>query len=240
MDPFLVPSGFPDVIADRHVLPVRPSANLKYQAVPALHARLPPLLNGMLHFADMARKQGVAQVLKTKSGKQDEETPPQNKTNKFNENNLLEEYTMRSLIRYSPATDMRRLQREMDHLFGGLFPTYPANSNAKGAAWTPRVDLAETDESYLIHLDLPGIGKEDVEINFHDGTLTISGERKTEEKDENHSYVRVERSYGRFSRAFTLPQAVNDGNIEATFENGVLNINVPKAEEVKPRRIKIA
>ena len=94
-------------------------------------------------------------------------------------------------------------------------------------------------EHRLIHLDLPGLTKEDVEISFHDGTLIISGERQHEETEEDRTFVRVERSYGRFYRAFTLPQTADTENIEATFGDGVLNIRVPKVEEVKPRRIDI-
>ncbi len=145
---------------------------------------------------------------------------------------------MTSLIRFSPTTDMRRLQREFESLFENFFPTRTAE-DGESAVWAPRVDLSETDEAYFIHLDLPGLKKDEVEINFHEGTLSVSGERQAESTEENRKFVRVERSYGRFYRAFTLPQAVNEKKIEATFEDGVLNVRVPKAEEVKPRRIAI-
>jgi HSP20 family protein len=147
---------------------------------------------------------------------------------------------MTSLIRFSPTSDMRRLQREIDSLFEDFFPTRRVQENGgESAVWAPRVDLSETEDNYYIHVDLPGMGKDDLEINYQDGTLSISGERHAEETEENRKFVRVERSYGRFYRAFTLPQAVQDDQIDATFENGVLNITVPKAEEVKPRRIDI-
>ena len=146
---------------------------------------------------------------------------------------------MTSLIRFTPRHEMRRMQREFDRLFDNFFPTQTSNGNGESAVWAPRTDLSETEDAYLINLDLPGLTKEDVEISFHDGTLIISGERQHEETEEDRTFVRVERSYGRFYRAFTLPQTADTENIEATFGDGVLNIRVPKVEEVKPRRIDI-
>ena len=147
---------------------------------------------------------------------------------------------MTSLIRFTPRHDMRRLQREFDHLFESFFPTRSDTSEGtESAVWAPRTDLSETEEAYLIHLDLPGLKKDDVEISVHDGTLSVSGERRHEETEEGRTFVRVERSYGRFYRSFSLPQTINADGIEATFEDGVLTIHVPKAEELKPRRIDI-
>ena len=147
---------------------------------------------------------------------------------------------MTNLVRFSPTSDMRRLQHEIDTLFDSFFPTRATSENGGSSAlWAPRLDLSETDDAYFVHVDLPGLKKEDLEINFEDGTLSISGERHAQTGDENHKFVRVERSYGRFYRAFSLPQTVDVDNIEASFEDGVLNIRVPKTEEVKPRRISI-
>ena len=147
---------------------------------------------------------------------------------------------MTSLIRFTPRHDMRRLQREFDQLFESFFPARPATDEAlESAVWAPRVDLSETEDAYLIHLDLPGLKKDEVEINVHDGTLSVSGERRQEETEEGRAFVRVERSYGRFYRSFSLPQTINAEGIEATFEDGVLTVHVPKAEELKPRRIDI-
>lgn len=146
---------------------------------------------------------------------------------------------MNSLIRFSPTTDMRRLQREIDGLFDSFFPVRNTGENGDTAAWTPRVDLSETEHAYNVHVDLPGLKKNDLEINFHDGVLSISGERTAKTTDEHTKFVRVERSYGRFYRAFTLPQTAKSDEIEASFADGVLTVNVPKAEEIKPRRIDI-
>ena len=146
---------------------------------------------------------------------------------------------MNNLIRFSPTTDMRRLQREIDSLFEGFFPTRDNGENGHSAVWTPRMDLSETADAYLVHLDLPGLKKEDLDISFEDGTLRISGERRAETNTEERKFVRIERSHGRFFRAFSLPQTADVEGIEARFEDGVLMIRVPKAEEAKPRRIDI-
>lgn len=146
---------------------------------------------------------------------------------------------MTRLTRYSPSREMRTLQREIDRVFDGFFGGAENNNNGN-ATWTPRVDLAETEEGYLIHLDVPGMSKEDLDINFHDNVLTVSGERKAEETNEQRNYVRVERAYGSFYRSFTLPKAIKHDEIEANYQDGVLTVRVPKAEESKPRRIEVS
>ena len=145
---------------------------------------------------------------------------------------------MTNLIRFTPGHDMRRLQREIDGIFDSFFS--PSRNENDSASWAPRVDLSETEDAYLVHVDVPGMHKEDLNIDVHEGRLTISGERNAEQQDDGHKYVRVERSYGRFYRSFTLPQTVKEDEIEATYENGVLSVRVPKAEETKPRRIEVA
>lgn len=149
---------------------------------------------------------------------------------------------MTNLIRFTPGTELRRMQREIDRLFEGFFPTrlIEDNGGLETISWTPRVDLIETEDAYRIHADLPGLAKENVQINFQDGALSISGERKVEEKQEDKSYIRVERQYGSFYRLFTFPKAVKENKIEATYKDGVLEVTVPKAEESKPRRISVS
>ena len=144
---------------------------------------------------------------------------------------------MTSLIRFSPTSDMRSLQREIDRMFESFFPR--ADGDQEQAVWTPRVDLAETEDVYLVHLDVPGMKKDELTINYQDGTLSISGERKFEEKEENANFVRVERRFGHFYRSFELPKAVNAEQIDASYHDGVLDIRIPKAEESKPKAIKI-
>ena len=144
---------------------------------------------------------------------------------------------MTNLIRFSPATEVRSLQREIDRMFDSLLPR--GDGDAEQAVWTPRVDLAETDQAYVIQLDVPGMTKEDLEVNYQDGSLTVSGDRRQGEKEDGASYVRVERRFGRFYRSFDLPKSVDSTKIEATYEAGVLRIEVPKAEESKPRSVQI-
>ena len=133
------------------------------------------------------------------------------------------------------------LQREIDRMFGRFFPsdTQGDDGASEQAVWAPRTDLVESEDAYRIHLDLPGMTREDLKINYQDNQLTISGERTSDRTDENEEYVRVERSFGHFYRAFTLPRTVNAADISATYENGVLSVRVPKTDEVKPRQIEI-
>jgi HSP20 family protein len=133
------------------------------------------------------------------------------------------------------------LQHEIDRVFNRFFPSQSQSDSdsSQQAVWAPRTDLVETDDAYRMHLDVPGVNKDDLKINFKDNQLTISGERASKQTDENEEYVRVERSFGHFYRSFTLPRTVNAENISASYEDGVLTIHVPKTEEVKPRQIEI-
>jgi HSP20 family protein len=147
---------------------------------------------------------------------------------------------MTKLIR-TPNRNLSSLQQEIDRLFEGFFPSRVSDEETSRYAtmWSPRTDLVETPEAYRIEVDVPGLSRDNIHINFQDDRLTISGERSHEAREENEERVRVERSFGNFFRSFTLPSTVNAGDISATHENGVLTITVPKAEESKPRRIEI-
>ncbi len=140
---------------------------------------------------------------------------------------------MNGLVR-SPFTE---LQRELNRLFERALPT--ETSGEEGLMWAPRVDLSETEDAYVIRIDLPGVKKEDITINYQDGTLTVSGERKLEKKEEGENFLHVERVYGRFLRTFTFPKEINPDKISAEYKDGVLVITVPKAEESKPKTIEV-
>lgn len=147
---------------------------------------------------------------------------------------------MTSLTRFSPSTELRRMQREIDRLFEDFVPARAnGNDELETAVWSPRADIAETEDSYVIHVDAPGLKKDDFTINWQEGTLTVKGERKWEEKTERENIVRMERAFGHFFRAFQFPKSVDGDRIGANYDNGVLSIQVPKAEESKPRRIEI-
>ncbi|HUR82369.1 MAG TPA: Hsp20/alpha crystallin family protein [Thermoanaerobaculia bacterium] len=106
-------------------------------------------------------------------------------------------------------------------------------------AWVPAVDVAETQEKILVRAEVPGMKQEDIQIEFENGLLTLRGERKLE-KSEGMTWHRVERVYGNFSRSFTLPRTVDPERITASYREGVLEIEVPKKEEAKPKNIRIA
>jgi HSP20 family protein len=106
-------------------------------------------------------------------------------------------------------------------------------------AWNPSVDIFENKDQIVLEAELPGLSPEDVNISVENNVLTIHGERKFEKKDENDNFHRVERSYGSFTRSFTLPPTVSSENVDATFDNGILRLALAKREEAKPRRIEI-
>lgn len=148
---------------------------------------------------------------------------------------------MKALTRFSDFPAMESIRRDMDRFFDDLVPFSwrEANGGKKADLWAPNTDLSETENEYVITVDLPGISKKDVEVNFHDNRLTISGERSSEEKEEKENYLRKERYTGRFLRTFTLPCAVKDEEIVAKFKDGVLKVNVPKSEVSKPKKVSI-
>ena len=139
-----------------------------------------------------------------------------------------------SLVRYE-ANPIAALFDEMEHLWG----TDLAGRELAGGMY-PKVDIVEHGAGYTIKVDLPGLAKEDIKLSMEDGVLTVSGERKLEvEKKEENSYYHFERSHGKFSRAFSLPDNVDGQNIEARYTNGVLEVTLRKTEEAKPKAIDI-
>jgi HSP20 family protein len=106
-------------------------------------------------------------------------------------------------------------------------------------AWLPAVDIREDEDQFVFTAELPGLTREEVDITIEEKVLTISGERKFESKEDNKNYHRIERSYGSFSRSFSLPHDIDQDGVTAAFENGLLKITLPKSEATKPRRIEI-
>lgn len=146
---------------------------------------------------------------------------------------------MTSLVRFTPRNDLRRMQRDFDRLFNTFFPS-ETEEEGSSISWSPRLDVVETNDAYEVEMDIPGVEKDDITINVHDGILSISGERTSREVNEQDNVVRVERHAGRFYRSFSLPTKINDQKIQATHTNGVLRVMLPKVEESKPRKIKIS
>jgi HSP20 family protein len=123
---------------------------------------------------------------------------------------------------------------EFNRLFNSLW-----EQNAVSQRWIPEMDLVETEDHYLLKADLPGMKQDDVSLEFNDGTLTISGERKSEYERKEKGFFRLERSFGKFSRSLTLPEGIDPDKIQAEFHDGVLDVRIPKPEERKPRRIEV-
>lgn len=127
---------------------------------------------------------------------------------------------------------------DMYRLFTTFFDT-PTHATAQQRRWTPAMDLVESEESYVVTADLPGVAPDDVSIDVTDGVLTIAGQRAAEHTAMRGGYVRVERATGRFARALTLPKGVDAEAISAAFKDGVLTVTIPKPAAIKPKRIEI-
>ena len=105
--------------------------------------------------------------------------------------------------------------------------------------WSPAVDILETENELVLKADLPDLKLEDIEVRVEDGTLTMRGERKFEKEEKSKGYHRIERSYGSFSRSFSLPDTVDSEGVAAAYKNGVLTVTLPKKEAAKPRQVKV-
>lgn len=144
-----------------------------------------------------------------------------------------------SIIKYDPFRELRSLQDEMNRLFMTNYSRGSEEGFVSGA-WSPKVDIFENKENLVIEAELPGMKREDVDVSIENNVLTLHGERKFEKKDEGDNYHRVERSYGSFTRSFTLPQTVTAEGATADFKNGILRVQLLKREETKARKIEIA
>ena len=134
------------------------------------------------------------------------------------------------------------MQNEMNRLFNTFFdsPTPGNGGNAGVRRWIPAMDVVETEDHFVLRADLPGLSENDVNIELEDNVLTVSGERKAEHEQRGEGYYRVERAFGSFSRSLTLPEGVNAEAIQASFNNGVLEVRIPKPEQHKPRKVQIS
>jgi HSP20 family protein len=158
---------------------------------------------------------------------------------------------MATMMRWDPFQDLRDAQEEMAQMAQmaqmsprlahalGLHGQPQGSGRAETTAWAPALDISERKDAYLVTVELPGVDAEDLEITMEDGLLTIQGERHFAHDSSEQQFHRVERRYGAFRRSITLPAQVQAEQIEASFENGVLQIVVPKMEEAKPKRIQV-
>jgi len=133
-------------------------------------------------------------------------------------------------------TNPRTLQARFFEPFFGRFNFLDESLNS--GTWAPPVDVAEETDKIVVKVEVPGMNESDLKIHFEDGLLTVSGERQFERKDDRN-YHRIERTYGSFVRTFSLPRSVDANAIVASYKNGILEIEIPKKEEAKPRQIQI-
>jgi len=137
---------------------------------------------------------------------------------------------------YNPFDELEELRDQFNRVFNQV-----QNKQVKELAFTPVVNTREADDAYYIEVELPGVNKEDINIDVDDNTLTISGERKLKDEQKDSSFYKVESLYGKFERSFSLPEDVDSDKIEAASKNGVLEIKIPKVVKVEksPKKIEI-
>jgi HSP20 family protein len=148
------------------------------------------------------------------------------------------------LVKWDPVRELDEVASAFNRVFGRramgrVFPRGDSEEALVGFDWVPLVDVTETPKEYLIKAELPEVRKEDLKVAIEDGVLTIQGERKLEKEEKDKKVHRIERSYGKFVRSFTVPTDVDDKKVMAEFKEGVLLVHVPKTEAAKPRLIDV-
>jgi len=146
---------------------------------------------------------------------------------------------MNTVVRYEPFRGLSTLHDQVNRLFNETM-FRGQNEDSAITTWAPAVDIYETPNELVVKADLPDVNEKDIDIRVENNLLTVRGERKFEKKVTEDNYLRVERTYGAFSRSFSLPNTVNPEAIHAEYKNGVLTVNLPKREESKPRQVKVA
>ena len=145
-----------------------------------------------------------------------------------------------SLVRWDPFRNMATLQDRINRLFEDAFPrATEGDEELSASAWHPLVDIFETEQGVSILVDLPGVSKEDVSVEVKENVLTIRGERKFDQTVADDRYYRRERAFGTFQRSFATHTVISPGEIKATFKNGVLKVEVPKPQEIKPKHVSV-
>ena len=144
------------------------------------------------------------------------------------------------LIKRDPFSELRSFQEDFNRIFNSALPRFfSGEEGLLGGNWAPSVDIYEDENSITLEADLPGLKPGDFNLSIENYRLTLSGERKFEKENKGDNWRRVERSYGRFTRSFSLPSTVNVDAVNAEFKDGVLRVTMPKKEEVKARQIQV-
>ena len=141
-----------------------------------------------------------------------------------------------AVVRWDPFRELTALQSEVNRLFSKV----GGGDVAERQSWTPQIDVIETEDAIKLKAELAGMDPKDINIEVQDNVLTVSGERRFEEEVKEDKYYRIERRYGSFSRSIALPQTVDENRIEAKYDNGLLEVSVPKAEVAKPKKISVS
>ena len=144
-----------------------------------------------------------------------------------------------SLNTWDPFAEMADLRRMTDQVFGDFFGRTSFGMTSADGLWSPMVDVYETRDGIRLTAELPGVKQEDIQVSIEGDTLTLKGERKRETEVTEDQYCRLERSYGKFQRTVLLPSVVDPGQVKASYRDGVLEIQLPKKEEAKPKEIKV-
>src|SRR5919109_5575877 len=146
-----------------------------------------------------------------------------------------------ALARWSPYRDMMSVRDEMNRLFNEFFGRGGSEEGTwASGAWSPPVDIFETDEALVMKAELPGFSKDDIGIELKENTLVIKGERKREDDMKEGNYHRVERAYGAFQRSFLLPTTVDQERVQASYKDGILELRLPKVPAAQPKRIAVS
>lgn len=146
---------------------------------------------------------------------------------------------MSTATRWEPYRGLSSLHDQVNRLFNDTVLRGQSDESSL-TTWAPAADIYETANELVVKADLPDVNEKDIDVRVENNVLTIRGERKFEKSVNEENYLRVERTYGAFSRSFSLPNTVNTETIHATYKNGVLTVNLPKREESKPRQVKVA
>lgn len=145
----------------------------------------------------------------------------------------------KEIKKYSPLSDLLNLRKDMDDFFGSRLPGSLFDNYFSEDTWAPLIDIEENKDEFVITAELPGMKKDDIDISIDNNTLVISGEKEAKEEKKEKTYHRIERSYGKFYRAVSVPRHIDPEKIKAGFEDGVLEVKLPKSEKAKSKKIEI-
>jgi HSP20 family protein len=143
-----------------------------------------------------------------------------------------------AIVKYNPFRELRTMQDQMNRMLDMAW-NREFGEELKEGVWQPPVDIYEDEHSVVIKAEVPDVDQKDIEVRIENNTLTLKGERKHSSEIKKENYYRVERYFGQFQRSFSLPQSINQDNVQATCEKGILTITLPKRDEMKPKQISV-